>query len=152
MWPAAHIPRTTASGSSTPASVDGIQSASSTHECAAVKTPGATDRQCQIFDQNHSDEYRFPHFAMYSGRIRAATSVMRAASRQLVWSFQSQHWAARSRRHFRWRASGRLRRSTGIGLDPVVSTPMPATLPAENPRVRVAAASAPRTLSPRAIR
>src|SRR5208283_4780879 len=102
-------------------------SANSTHEWAALKTPGATDRQCQIFDQNHSEEYVLPHLAMNCGRNLAATSVMRAASRQLVWSFQSQHCAAGFPRHFGSRASGRFLRSTGIGLEPVVSTPMPMT-------------------------
>ena len=88
-----------------------------------------------------------PHLAMYSGRIRAATSVIRAASRQLVWSFQSQHCAAGLRFHLRWSARGRFSRSTGIGLEPVVSTPIPTIPAAEKPRLLPAAATAPRTLS-----
>ena len=50
---------------------------------------------------------------------------MRAASRQLVWSFQSQHCALRLRFHLACIARGTFLRSTGIGLDPVVSTPIP---------------------------
>jgi hypothetical protein len=70
---------------------------------------------------------------------------MRAASRHEVWSFQSQHCAARLRLHFGRIASGTFALSTGMGLDPVESTPMPTVLDAENPRARDAAASAPRT-------
>src|SRR5258706_16243544 len=103
-------------------------------------------RQCQSFDQNHSDEYVLPHFAMNFGRCCAATSVMRAASRTLVWSFQSQHWALRFFLHFLSSASGRFVASTGSGLEPVVSTPMPTILSAENPPFFFAAASAARTL------
>ena len=58
---------------------------------------------------------------------------MRAASRQPVWSFHSQHCAARLSLHFPSSASGRFARSTGIGLDPVVSTPMPTTFAASKP-------------------
>ena len=61
---------------------------------------------------------------------------MRAASRQLVWSFHSQHCAAR-RSPQPVSASGRLSASTGIGLEPVVSTPMPITRPAAKPSGRV---------------
>jgi hypothetical protein len=39
-------------------------------------------------------------------------------------------------------ASGRLCASTGIGVEPVVSTPMPMTSPRANPAVRSASASA----------
>src|ERR1700679_459647 len=113
------MPRTTRLGSVTPARTEGTQSASSTQEYAALNTSGATARQRQILDQNHSEEYVFPHLAMYWGRMRAATCVMRAASLHDVWSFQSQHCAARLRRHRACIASGRLRRSTGMGLEPV---------------------------------
>ena len=66
-----------------------------------------------------------PHLAMYSGRCLAASSVMRAASCQEVWSFQSQHCAAGFFFHFGKDARARLEESTGIGLEPVVSTPRP---------------------------
>jgi len=42
---------------------------------------------------------------------------------------------------------GTLRASTGIGLEPVVSTPTPITWVASKPRVFFAAASAARTLA-----
>jgi len=83
---------------------------------------------------------------MNCGRCAAASSVILAASRQLVWSFQSQHWAARFLAHFLFRASGTLCLSTGIGLDPVVSTPMPTTADAEKPLTFFAWARAPFTL------
>src|SRR4051812_10521611 len=140
------MPRLMRFGSLMPARTAGTQSHNSTQECAASNTLGATLRQCQSFDQNHSDEYVFPHFAMNCGRCSAASSVICAASRQLVWSFHSQHWASRFLAHFFEEARGTLLASTGIGLEPVVSTPRPMIFRASNPRVFFAAASAPRTL------
>jgi hypothetical protein len=49
-------PRWMARGSVTPASTDGTQSANSTQLKAASKVAGAVFKQCQIFDQNHSEE------------------------------------------------------------------------------------------------
>src|SRR5262249_259944 len=139
-------------GSVTPASTAGTQSQSSTQEYAAANTSGATARQCQSFDQNHSDEYVLPHFAMYCGRCLAASSVMRAASRWLVWSFQGQHCACRFFFHCLASASGTFLASTGIGLEPVVSTPRPTIFFASKPRFFFAAASALRTLFSRPTR
>ncbi len=56
MCPAAHTPRGIDPASSTPMRTAGTKSASSTQLAAASKTSGATSRQCQILDQNHSDE------------------------------------------------------------------------------------------------
>ena len=61
-------------------------------------------------------------------RMRArARSVIAAASAGRVWSFQSQACAARLSRQRGSSASGRAGASTGSGVDPVVSTPMPIT-------------------------
>src|SRR5881394_1104432 len=57
LWPAAHTPRTMSPEFVTPARTAGTKSASSTQLAAASNTSGATLRQCQILDQNHSDEY-----------------------------------------------------------------------------------------------
>ena len=54
-------------GSVTEARTAGTKSASSTQVAAAAKTSGATFRQRQTFDQNHSDEYVPPMGARYSG-------------------------------------------------------------------------------------
>src|SRR5687767_6786846 len=67
------------------------------------------------------------------GRILAASAVISAASLMDVWSFHSQQWAARLPDHFFWRARGVLVASTGIGLEPVVSTPRPITWRASKP-------------------
>lgn len=56
MWPAAQMPRRSVSGSVSPQSQAGMKSQSSTQEKAASKTALSTLRQCQIFDQNHSEE------------------------------------------------------------------------------------------------
>src|SRR5690606_18672513 len=140
-------PRLISLGSATPASTLGTQSASYTQENAAPKTFGATLRQCQILAQNHSDEYVLPHLAMRCGRCCAASFVIRAASRQLVWSFHSQHCASRFFAHLRFKASGTFRASTGIGLEPVESTPMPTTFFTSKPFCLRAARSAPFTLA-----
>src|SRR3990170_1206274 len=95
LWPAAQTQRTTAFGSVTPQSRAGTKSANSTQLAAASKTLGATRRQRQIFDQNHSEEYVPPIGARYSGAKRAAAWVMAAASSAAVWSFQSHACAAR---------------------------------------------------------
>ncbi len=70
---------------------------------------------------------------------------MAAASSAPVWSFHSQAWAARFACHLGSSASGRFSRSTGIGVEPVVSTPMPITACRENPGSASAAASAAAT-------
>ena len=62
-----------------------------------------------------------------------------------VWSFHSQAWAARSSLKWRCRASGVPCSSTGIGVEPVVSTPMPTMLSGRKPRVRPAACTTAET-------
>ena len=104
-----------------------MKSASSTQLAAASNTSGEVRRQCQIFDHHHSDEYVPPMGARYSGAWAAAISVMRAASSADVWSFQSHACAARLLFHRGSHASGCASASTGSGVDPVVSTPMPTT-------------------------
>ena len=145
MWPAAQTQRWIFAGSSMPARTAGTKSASSTQLWAAAKTSGASFRQCQIFDQNHSEEYVPPIGARYCGACSAAIRVMAAASSAPVWSFQSQAWAARFALHFGSRASGRPFASTGIGVEPVVSTPRPITSAREKPGCFSAAARAPFT-------
>ena len=120
-------------GSVTPASSAGTKSANSTQVAAAPKTSGATFRQRHTFDQNHSDEYVPPIGARYSGACCPAVSVMRSASSAAVWSFHNHAWAAGLASHLGSRASGRQRASTGIGVEPVVSTPMPTTRSREKP-------------------
>ena len=71
---------------------------------------------------------------------------MAVASRQLVWSFHSQHCAAGLERHVGSVPSARFPASTGSGLDPVESTPMPITFAAEKSGLSAACVSAPRTL------
>ena len=90
-------------------------------------------RQCQIFDQNHSEEYVPPIGATYCGACRRAVSVMAAASSAAVWSFQSHACAAGCFFQRLSRASGRQAASTGMGVEPVVSTPMPMTRSAAKP-------------------
>jgi hypothetical protein len=67
-----------------------------------------------------------------------------AASACAVWSFHIQLIAAKSSRNPSTNASGTFRRSTGIGVEPVVSMPTPRTSSARTPRV-AASLSAPRT-------
>ena len=62
-----------------------------------------------------------------SGAWARAVSVIAAASAADVWSFQSHACAARLFCHFGSSASGRACASTGSGVDPVVSAPMPIT-------------------------
>ena len=125
MWPAAQTPRTIRSGRVSPASSAGIQSQCSTKLCAAAKTFGAARLQRSALLQNHSEEYVPPHLARYCGRIFRARSVISAASAWPVWSFQSQAIASRFPLNCGSIASGVPSRSTGIGVLPVVSTPMP---------------------------
>ncbi len=114
--------------------------------CAPRRTRRApTFRQRQIFDQNHSEEYVPPIGARYSGACAAAIRVMAAASSAPVWSFHSHAWAASTPAHFGSSASGRLWPSTGMGVEPVVSTPMPITRSAEKSASRAASAIAPLT-------
>src|SRR5450432_223398 len=94
LWPAAQMPTVSLSGASVPVSAAGIQSAISTHRCAASNTFGAVRRQWRILLKNHSLEYVPPHFARYCGRIARALVVISAASATLVWSFHSQASAA----------------------------------------------------------
>ena len=145
LWPAAHTPRTMSPGAVTPAKTDGTKSASSTQLAAASNTSGATLRQCQILDQNHSDEYVPPIGDRYSGAQRRAVSVMAAASSAAVWSFHSHACAASESRQRGSRASGRLPASTGSGVEPVVSTPIPMTRWRAKPACVSACANAPRT-------
>ena len=65
--------------------------------------------------------------ARYCGACSRRGLVIAAASSAPVWSFHSQAWAARFACHFGSSASGRFCASTGIGVEPVVSTPMPIT-------------------------
>ena len=81
----------------------------------------------------------------YSGRFSRARRVIASASAVLVWSFQSQHCALGSSRKRGSSASGTLAASTGIGQEPVASTPMPTTCPGSNPGVSPARRSAPFT-------
>ncbi len=83
--------------------------------------------------------------ARYSGACPAAIRVIAAASSAPVWSFHSHAWAASTPAHFGSRPSARLCASTGIGVEPVVSTPMPMMRSAENAPSRAASAMAPRT-------
>ena len=80
MWPAAQMQRIASRGRLTPASTAGTKSASSIQLSAASKTSGATFRQRQTFDQNHSEEYTPPIGARYCGACRRAVSVIAAAS------------------------------------------------------------------------
>ncbi len=68
-----------------------------------------------------------------------------AASACDVWSFQSQAWAARFSLNSLRMASGIPSRPTGMGVEPVVSTPIPTIPSAEKPGRFFAAVSAPRT-------
>src|SRR5204863_1769350 len=113
LWPAAHTPRTMSPGAVTPAKTEGTKSASSTQLAAASNTSGATLRQRQILDQNHSDEYVPPIGDRYPGAQHRAASVMAAASSAAVWSFHSHACAASESRQRGSRASGRLPASTG---------------------------------------
>src|SRR3954453_12801793 len=125
LWPAAQTQRTIFFESPTPLSTAGIKPATSAHVAAAAKTSGATFRQCQIFDHHHSDEYVPPIGASSSGAWLAAASVIATASAAEVWSFHSHAWAARLPVHGGSIASGRALASSGSGVDPVVSTPIP---------------------------
>ena len=63
----------------------GTKSASSTQLAAASNTSGATRRQRQILDQNHSDEYVPPMGARYSGACaRASAGDLRRLRRRRV--------------------------------------------------------------------
>ena len=86
-----------------------------------------------------------PMGARYSGACSAAIRVIAAASAAPVWSFHSHAWAASTPAHFGSRPSALLCASTGIGVEPVVSTPMPITRSAENSASRAASAIAPLT-------
>ncbi len=67
LCPAAQTPIVRSSGDSVPVSIAGIQSAISTHRCAASKTFGRVRRQCRILLKNHSLLYVPPHLARYCG-------------------------------------------------------------------------------------
>ena len=77
LCPAAQIQRSICRGRSTPARTDGTKSASSTQLSAASNTSAATFRQCQIFAQNHSDEYVPPIGASRYGACSRAVSCNR---------------------------------------------------------------------------
>ena len=83
--------------------------------------------------------------ARYCGACRRAVSVIAAASAAAVWSFQSQAWAASWPFHLGSSARGRFSPSTGSGVEPVVSTPMPTMRPRSKPSAPSASASAPFT-------
>jgi hypothetical protein len=59
--------------------------------------------------------------------------VISSASATAEWSFQSQAWAASVSAHSAFNASGRAWASTGSGVEPVVSTPIPITREREKP-------------------
>ena len=145
LWPAAQMQRTILAGSVTPDSTAGTKSASSTQLAAESNTSGASFRHRQIFDHHHSDEYVPPMGASSSGACALAIAVIATASAADVWSFHSQACAARLSFHRGSMASGRACASTGSGVDPVVSTPMPTTRSRENPGSVSASVSAPIT-------
>src|SRR3982750_3064714 len=145
LWPAAQTQRTIFFESPPPLSTAGMKSANSAHVAAASKTSGATLRQCQIFDHHHSDEYVPPIGDSSSGACAFAISVIAAASAADVWSFHSHACAARLLCHFGDAASGRAGASSGIGVDPVVSTPVPITRSRANDPSASASFNAPAT-------
>jgi hypothetical protein len=59
--------------------------------------------------------------------LSSASAVISSASATPVWSFHSQAMAAGSLANFLWKANGWPSSSTGSGVLPVVSTPMPIT-------------------------
>ena len=146
LCPAAHTPRRSTSGRSVPVSTAGIQSACSTQLTAASNTSGSAAAQRRIFAQYHSALYRPPHLSRYSGRSARATSVIRSASAYAVWSFQSHTCAAIRSRKRSCKPNGLPAASTGIGVEPVVSTPIPITHDGWKPSRSTASASAARTL------
>ena len=81
--------------------------------------------------------------ARYCGACSRASAVISAASAAAEWSFQSQACAASVSAHAPWSASGRALASTGSGVEPVVSTPIPMTRAREKPGWRSASARAP---------
>ncbi len=83
------------------------------------------------------------------GACSAAAAVMAAAFGAEVWSFQSQACAAGSSLHASDMARGRAFASTGRGVEPVVSTPMPMTRSREKPSADSARARAARVASRR---
>lgn len=105
----------------------GTKSLSSTHEYAASKTRLSTFRQCHVLDQNHSEEYLPPHLSRYGIFISRAASVIASASAYAVWSFHSQAYAFGLSLNLRSNERGIPSLPTGIGVEPVVSTPIPAT-------------------------
>src|SRR5207342_955643 len=127
LCPAAQMQRTIFVESLTPERTAGTKSASSTQLAAASKTSGATFKQRQIFDHHHSDEYVPPIGASSSGAWAPAVSVIAAASAAPVWSFHSHACDARLPDQRGSIASGRACPSTGSGVEPVVSTPIPIT-------------------------
>ena len=136
----------------TPASTAGTKSASSTQLAAASNTSGATFRQCQIFDHHHSDEYVPPIGARSSGACaRRDLGDRHGFSRRRVVLPQPR---VRGQIGLPARidapADGPVA-STGSGVDPVVSTPIPITRSrreARRPRLPRPARRAPTTRSP----
>ena len=113
-----------------------MKSASSTQLAAASNTSGATFRQRQIFDHHHSDEYVPPIGARYSGACDVAVSVIArrfAGGRVVLPQPRVRGEVALPPGSS---ASGRACASTGSGVEPVVSTPMPITRSREKPGSR----------------